>query len=128
MGDKGFQFCGNLQRDLWKKSEMFSREFNSSIKTDTWYHLVMVIDRKSKTIRAWVNNSEATDSMLGTTVADGMIENSHRPLVIFDAQSAARRQKCWPGPLNIDDVRIYNKALTPGEVADYHSRSANKKN
>ncbi|MCK4563665.1 MAG: cadherin-like domain-containing protein [Verrucomicrobia bacterium] len=117
--DGKFHFGGNMQRDLSgdvdENSEMFDRYALETILPNVWYHLVMVLDRDNQTIRAWVNNSEVTDSDWSTVVPDGMIESSHSPLVLFDAET--QQDQGNDTPCMLDDVRIYNKVLTAQEIA-----------
>ncbi len=124
--DGKFHFGGNMQRDLSgdvdENSEMFDRYDTATILPDNWYHLVMVLDRDNQTIRAWVDNSEVTSSEWSTVVPDGMIEASHHPLVLFDTQS--QQDQGNDTPCALDDVRIYNKALTAQEIADLYAATA----
>lgn len=112
---KGFRFAGNLQRDLWQNTEKFDRESATPIKANTWYHLVMVINRSTKSIRAWVDGEEVMNSNWTSFVPDGLINSTHSPMVIFNSK-AQRSQSEWFGPVIVDDVRIYNTSLSPLEV------------
>jgi len=112
----GFRFAGNLQRDLWQNTEKFDRESNAPIKAETWYHLVMVIDRPNQVIRAWVNNEEILNSNWTSFVPDGLINSSHSPLVIFSSEEQ-QDQGEWFGPVTIDEIQIYNNVLTSEDVA-----------
>lgn len=112
----GFRFAGNLQRDLWQNPEKFDRESTAPIVADTWYHLVMVIDRPNQLIRAWVNNEEVLNSNWTSFVADGLINSSHSPLVIYSSEDQ-QNQGDWFGPVTIDEVQIYNNALRTEDVA-----------
>ena len=120
LGEGGFSFIGNLQRNLYQDPETFDRTSSGAILADTWYHLVMVIDRPSRIVRAWVNDQQITNSVNGSFVADGMISASHHPMVVFDTQSQ-QDQGNWDGPAIIDDVRIYNKPLTGADVAGLYA-------
>ena len=110
---KGFKFTGELQRGFQGFNGNSTDAFNvtsisfDSISTNTWYHLVMTIDRTGKVIRGWVNNTEIYATNYGTAVPDGIIAKSHTPLQI--AYNS--------GDYVLDDLRIYNKVLTPSEVA-----------
>ena len=118
--DGRFRFAGNLQRDLWENPEKFDRESSPIIETDTWYHLAMVIDRPNQIIRAWINNEEVLNSNWTSHVPDGLINSTHSPLVIFNSEDQ-QNQGDWFGPATIDEVEIYNQALTPDEIALLYS-------
>jgi hypothetical protein len=112
-----FRFIGNLNRDLWQTPEIFDRESTDvQIEADTWYHLVMTMDRTSQRVRAYVNESEITHSVNGAFIADGMINNSHHDMVIFDV-TQQQQQGDWDGPAIIDDARLYNRVLSLSDVA-----------
>ncbi|MET1257372.1 pre-peptidase C-terminal domain-containing protein [Aliikangiella maris] len=107
----GWTFNGNLQRDrIDNSTEMFDRTSKNNIQANTWYHLVMVMDRSSGKVRAWVNNQEVSNSKNGSNIADGLIENYY-PLRLFNAADDDASS-----PSILDDVRIYNKALTAADV------------
>ena len=112
----GFRFAGNLQRDLWQNTEKFDRESTTPIQAETWYHLVMVIDRPNHVIRAWVNNEEVLNSNWTSFVPDGLINSSHSPLVIFSSEEQ-QNQGDWFGPVTIDEIQIYNNVLTSEDVS-----------
>ncbi len=118
-----FRFAGNLQRDLAgdveEATEKFDRRSTEKIKSDRWYHLVMVLDRSQKIIRAWVDGVEQTASEWATHVPYGLIESSHSPLVLFDTEGQQEQGKDTPCAL--DDFRIYNKVLTERDVEELFS-------
>ena len=118
--DGRFRFAGNLQRDLWENPEKFDRESSPTIEADTWYHLAMVIDRPNHVIRAWINTEEVINSNWTSHVPDGLINSTHSPLVIFNSEDQ-QNQGDWFGPATIDEVEIYNQALTPNEIALLYS-------
>lgn len=116
--DGRFRFEGNLNRDsqYTYTNPQFDLEATTSISNNTWHHLVMVMDRDTKQLRAWVDNQEVTNTTFGTAIADGVIDNSHHPLVIYD--SVSQQSQSTDTPVTVDDVQIYHKALSPAEVAD----------
>ncbi|MFC4991278.1 LamG-like jellyroll fold domain-containing protein [Rubritalea tangerina] len=122
--DGKFRFLGNLNRDSQYTYEnpQFDLKADAAITSDTWHHLVMVMDRDTKQLRAWVDNQELSTTEFGTTIADGVIDNSHHPLVIYD--SVSQQQQSTDTPVTVDDVRIYHKALSPAEVADLFNHTA----
>lgn len=119
--DGRFRFEGNLNRDsqYTYTNPQFDLEATSLIENDTWHHLVMVMDRTSKQLRAWVDNQEITNTTFGTTIADGAIDNSHHPLVIFD--SVSQQNQSTDTPVTVDDVRIYHKVLSMDDVQELYS-------
>jgi len=114
--DGRFRFEGNLNRDseYTYANAQFDLEADESFEEDTWYHLVMVMDRETQTLQAWVNGKKLSKTTSGTTIADGAIDNSHHPLVIFD--SVSQQQQGEDTPVTVDEVRIYHKALSQYEV------------
>ena len=119
--DGKFRFLGNLNRDsqYTYDNPQFDLEASSSISNNTWHHLVMVMDRDTKQLRAWVDNQELSTTEFGIEIADGVIDNSHHPLVIFD--SVSQQSQSTDTPVTVDDVQIYHKALTPADVADLYN-------
>jgi hypothetical protein len=116
--DGRFRFEGNLNRDsqYTYASPQFDLESDSAIQSNTWHHLVMVMDRPNQLLRAWVDGVELTTTTFGTTIADGVIDNSHHPLVVFD--SVTQQSQSTDTPVTVDDVRIYHKVLSSAEVTN----------
>ena len=116
--DGHFRFEGNLNCDSERtySDPRFDLEATDPILSNTWQHLVMVMDRTNHLLRAWVDGAELTSSEYGTTINDGIIDNSHHPLVVFD--SVTQQQQNDDTPVTVDDLRIYTKPLSDAEVAD----------
>lgn len=121
--DGTFRFAGNLQRDLSgskdENSEMFDRHSTMPIQPGRWYHLVMVLDRSKKSIRAWVDGVEQLSSEWSTVVPEGIIESSHAPLVLFDTES--QHEQGTDTPCALDDFRIYYKTLSKQEIKELYA-------
>ncbi|WP_346188836.1 Ig-like domain-containing protein [Rubritalea halochordaticola] len=119
--DGRFRFEGNLNRDsqYTYANPQFDLEATTSISSDTWHHLVMVMDRSTKQLRAWVDGQEVTSTTFGTAIADGVIDNSHHPLVIYE--SVSQQDQGTDTPVTVDDVQIYHKALSAAEVANLYN-------
>jgi len=105
----------------------FDLEAKTAIKADTWQHLVMVMDRTTNKLRAWVDNEELIHgdtgiTTFGTEISKSVIDNSHHPLVIFD--SVSQQNQSTDTPTTVDDVRIYHKALTPEEVSELFTNTS----
>jgi len=121
--DGRFRFEGNLNRDseYTYDNAIFDLESDTKIAEKTWYHLAMVMDRKTKKLRAWVNGKALNTTKAGIDIADGIIDNSHHPMVIFD--SISQQQQGEDFAVTVDDVRIYYKALSTSEVADLYKKT-----
>jgi len=117
----GFKFTGNTIRV--NGNEIFSLESEEAIQTNTWYHLVMVIDRDAKKLRAWVNNKEIPSTRGNATVPDGII-SAYAPMILFNGFSWKR----WnAAPLLADELKIFTSALTPEQVAELYAEGKDAK-
>jgi len=91
------------------------------VEPNKWYHLVMVIDRKTKTLRAWINNREVVMPGKTVRVPDGVIEY-WAPLLVFNAYCG----KWWNATrCLVDEVKIFTSALTPKQVAELYAEGKN---
>ncbi|WOH36596.1 LamG-like jellyroll fold domain-containing protein [Thalassotalea fonticola] len=123
--DGRFRFEGNLTRDseyTFNKPQ-FDLESSEQIKQNTWYHLVMVIDRSSQQLKAWVNGKPLTQTGFGTTIGQGAIHHSHYPLVIFNAMKGAYKVDT---PITVDDVQIYHSVLSQQDVLALYQQPGNQ--
>jgi len=89
------------------------REFNTfgeNLVTDTWYHIAASFDNAGNMVRVYVNGSEVANW-----------STDREPLVNTDDLYIGRSQygEYWDGRL--DEVRIYNRALYPAEIARLHA-------
>jgi hypothetical protein len=115
--DGGFSFIGSGVGLSLDGSGNFEVHSEAPIQPDTWYHLVMVMDRQAKKLRAYVNNREVTASKTTANIPDGVIEY-HTPLRLFNGSG----WKSWGAPpMLVDEVKIFTKALTPKEVAELYA-------
>jgi len=118
---RGFKFMGNTER--MRDDERFTLESQAVIQPNTWYHLVMVIDRESKKLRAWVNNEEVLTSEPTTTVPDGVIAG-YAPMIMFNGFSWRR----WnASSMLVDELKIFTSALKPEQVAELYAEGKNAK-
>ncbi len=107
-----FYFACKTEPDLNNTNAAAVLQSGTAVATNQWYHLAMVMNRTTKQLRAWVNNVEVLSSpVANTTIADGFIEN-YWPLQMF---ACSHDDVSLAGVL--DDVRIYNQALSSVEVA-----------
>lgn len=119
--DTGFSFFGNAVR--LRPSELFEVHSEEPIESNKWYHLVMVMDRQTKKLRAYVNNQEVTASSTTSRIPDAVIEY-HAPLRLFNGPG----WKGWSAqPMLVDEVKIFTKALTPKEVAELYAEGKDAK-
>lgn len=110
---QGFRFIGTTSRAYYDESDRFDLEWNGTIEPDTWYHLVMTMDRSNQTLRAWINNVETTTTVNGAHIREGWIYSQRGPLALFASEGG---NDPWSGPGKIDEVRLYHKALTDTEI------------
>jgi hypothetical protein len=80
--------------------------------SSNWVHVAGTYDSASTTAKLYVNNVVATDT---NVTAPGL---SFLNVSIGSSASAA---DCWYG--DIDEVRIYNRALTAGEIDDLYKNN-----
>jgi hypothetical protein len=97
-----------------------SIQARSSVSTGNWYHLVAVLDSNSGQVELYVNGQEkSSQSWDGTYDGDSNIDN-----IGTDELNAPEQ----PLDGKIDDVRVYNRALSANEVsALYNMRSQRQK-
>ena len=118
---RGFKFTGNTER--MQDDERFTLESEAVIQSNTWYHVVMVIDRESKKLRAWVNNEEVLTSEPTTTVPDGVIAG-YAPMIMFNGFSWKR----WnASSMLVDEMKIFTSALKPEQVAELYAEGKDAK-
>ncbi len=113
--DGKLYFACKLQTDSQYEGHLADLRDTSNVQTGQWYHLVMTMDRQHKRLRAWINNLEVTNTLAGTVIPDGLIENYY-PLTLFNCASDDASLPCV-----IDDVRIFNNVLSIQEVSDLYA-------
>ncbi|MHC4504206.1 MAG: Ig-like domain-containing protein, partial [Planctomycetota bacterium] len=114
-GGKGFTFAGNIAR--MRPEDNFDLSSEEPVAANTWYHLVMVMDRERKKLRAWVNSREVLTSRTRPDIPDGVIEH-YTPVHLFNSFV----WKKWnSSPALIDELRIYTSALAPEQVAELYA-------
>ncbi len=75
---------------------------------NTWHHLVVV--RNSNLATLWIDGTQKSV----TSNAISITSNSQPLYLGYSPSGDAFQRRCWPG--NIDELRIYNRALTPREI------------
>jgi len=88
---------------------------STNIITDTWYHVALVYDDSTNIVEIYLNG--VSD---GTTTADGFGSNTNGVRIgkYLSAQ-------LWNG--TIDEVRIYNRALSAEEIYEHYKGWFNKR-
>ena len=95
---------------FWKNSadtNYWAESTNETFVTDTWYHFTGVKD--GTTLRIYVNGTDANSTTDTTT---GTLFDSDWPLNIGASSPGADRLDGL-----VDDVRLYDRALSPAEIA-----------
>lgn len=85
------------------------------VNTDAWYHVAMTYD--GTTLRLF--NNGAPD---GTMAVTGAIIGGTQPLRIGGGAPANETQYYFPG--RMDDVRLYNRALSPTEIQGLYATNS----
>ena len=94
-----------------KSSLSVKTEGDNNIYTDTWNNIVVIRDILSKQIYLYVNGKLVGSASSSSTTQIGQAD---KPLTIGNSvENKPYRDK-------IDDVRFYDNALTPSEVADIY--------
>lgn len=110
---------GRFGMGMWLAGEInVSPESSSTFAPGQWYHVTGVVDRAAKTTAVFVNG-----------VLQGVVNwpsgNETRwsgdPNWKIGIAGPGWSNWAWPANASIDDVRIYNRALTPAEIASLSS-------
>lgn len=105
---------------FFRESETVERRFmtTSDVADGNWHMYTMVIDDQSQTIRAYVDGVLLT---AGTSVTDGAWPTVNNTDVLRFGGDAIGTAS-FNGQM--DEIRIYNKALNPSEVKQLYTTSA----
>lgn len=101
----------------WSTSSGQTRTFTTSganITTGNWYHVAIVYSRSRGEQRVYVNGVSMAAQPGSTTNSSESLQTNNDPLQIGADQGYADRQ--FEG--RIDEVRVYNTAMTHAEVVD----------
>jgi len=101
---------GSVRFQVYDGSSFYTTK-DIAIDTGNWYHLIHTFD--GSTLRAYVNGS------LKDEVTGAACQNNTEP---FNIGYNSRNTAYFDG--SIDDVRIYNRALTPVEVEQLYNKGA----
>ncbi|MBI3895534.1 MAG: LamG domain-containing protein [Acidobacteria bacterium] len=86
----------------------------ANLDTGKWYHIASVLDRSNNTFKIYLNG----DLILNVTEPATPVANS-QSLVFGRSGSSESKYERWNGA--IDEVRIYNRALSQGEIRAHMS-------
>ena len=90
-----------------------SAESSATFTPGQWYHIVGVVDRVAKTTSIYVNGS--LQRRFTWPSANETRQYDPSPWRIGVAAPGASTWS-WPANATIDDVRVYNRALTIAEI------------
>lgn len=80
------------------------------VSTHQWYHIVGVFDSSEQEIRIYLNGALANT----TNIGDNTLNTNSQPFTVGAMENSGSMDYFYDG--NIDDVRIYDRALSPHEV------------
>ena len=80
---------------------------------NTWHHVAFTVDRAANKVYGYINGVKNTEKTLNGY--NGV--NLTNSINVQIGASSSSGQNAWPG--KVDDVRFYNRMLTPGEAADF---------
>lgn len=128
----------NEKSSAWKGQEL--RISNAGFTTDKWFHLVYMYDSKTSEIKLYSNGQFVASSI---KYADGVQADGTQPLLgahgfksdmknlyfgawwnNLDGTHADAWRSSYPGLL--DEVRVWNVALTEEEVLDLYTKEVTK--
>ena len=85
---------------------------------NTWYHIAGVIDKPNNRIQLYINGSSVSSPSVPTMASSSFTTISNKVGIGFMLGGGSYK---FNG--SVDDVRIYNRALTSGEIATLASGS-----
>ncbi len=91
-------------------------QYNQTIATDVWHHLVMTMDSDNDQILFYVNGAEVTDLAVAGTFIDPDYQND---TLYFGVRSDLAQSTHFEGKM--DDIKIYDRVLTGSEVLQLYN-------
>ena len=109
---------GTLYVGSWALGQ-FSQFMGTSIESDTWNHVALVIDGNAGKIRGYLNGQKFQAGIAGVIPAHGRIANIGRVGEAGTRFHGGQVSSGAGGGLigNVDEVRIYDRVVGDGEVA-----------
>ncbi len=116
-------FCLFLLSDLLKVSvsdgtNTYTLTTTNTIGIDNWIHVAGVIDRSSTNTAIYINGVKQTVTTSGTLASVGSLTSSTTALIGLQGGSV------HPFSGKIDELKVYNYARTPAQVAYDYNRGA----
>jgi hypothetical protein len=113
----GFKFMGS------NGAGTFDLQTTEPIRSNTWYHLVMVMDRHAGKLRAWVNNKQLNETSTTSDIGTGDIVDAQE-LRLYNGMT----WQYWHSfPAVMDELKIYHKALTEKQVSELYAEGKDAK-
>jgi hypothetical protein len=106
--DRGRRTIGFKLADA--SGRLMVRYGRTPLRTDTWYHVVGVYDARRQTLDVYLNGHEDNGCLLGAVTASQHISGTR----VYVGRRAEMAGFGFAG--SIDDVKIYSRALSPGEI------------
>ena len=91
-------------------------QYNQTISTQVWYHLVMTMDTDNDELLLFVNGSEVNDIAVAGSFIDPTYAND---TLYFGVRSDLMPSTHFRG--NMDDIKIYDRVLTGTEVTELYT-------
>jgi len=98
---------------IWTSDDAENVQSNTSLSTNNWYHIVMTYD--NLTLKLYLNGKFENSG-----IEDGPVGNIET--YIYIGSNKAGCGNAYPFSGSIDDVRIYNRALSAEEVRYHYNR------
>jgi len=119
-----FSTSPNFPSDIYTES-------TTTFNTNTWYHVVFILDRGDK-LKMYINGSLETITTPGTTVSNNLIPfssvnyNNNNPFRIgaYTAANNTTPLALFNG--KIDAFSVWNRALTASEVTELYNAGTGK--
>ena len=89
-------------------TDSIRRYTNTTLKLNTWYHVTGVYNATAQTLDVYVNGVLDNGTLSGTVPSSQFNSSNNLQIGAFNASGLFRG--------TIDDVRIYNRALSAQEV------------
>jgi VanZ family protein len=106
--DRGRRTIGFKLADA--SGRLMARYGRTPLRTDTWYHVAGVYDARRQALDVYLNGKQDNGCLLGAVTASQHISGTQ----VYVGRRAEMAGFGFAG--SIDDVKIYSRALSPGEI------------